>query len=60
MGDGGVVLDPNSNVASDAEEGRDIGEGHTLRPVMDLGNLRIIRDVAFIIAFVSEDGDFLG
>jgi hypothetical protein len=58
LGNGGIVLNLDAHVASDAEEGADVGEGLTLGLVMDLGDLGVVRNVAFIIALVPKDGDF--
>jgi hypothetical protein len=58
LGDGGIVLDPDAHVAGDAEEGADVGEGLTLGPVTDLGDLGVVRNAAFIIALVPKDSDF--
>jgi hypothetical protein len=52
--DGGVTLDPDAHVARDAKKGADVGEVLAVGPVMDLGNLGIVRDVAFVVAFMSK------
>ena len=52
-----IVADPNMHKASEAQEGTDIGEGLAGGPVMNVCNLRLIRNMAFICAFVSEDCD---
>ena len=55
---GQVALDPDAHVASDTEKGTDVGEVLAVGPVPDLGNLGVIRDVPFIVAFVSKDDNF--
>jgi hypothetical protein len=58
VGDGGVILDSDAHVASNAEEGANIGEGLTLGPVVDLSDLGVIRNAAFVVALVSKDSNF--
>jgi hypothetical protein len=56
--DGGVTLDLDAHVACDAKKGADIGEVLAFGPVTNPGHLGVIRDVAVIVAFVSENDDF--
>jgi hypothetical protein len=58
VGNGGVILDPDAHVASNAEEGMNVGEGLTLGPVIDLSDLGVVRNAAFVVALVSEDSNF--
>ena len=56
--DGQVALDPDVHVASNAEKGADVGEVLAIRPVPDLGNLGVVGDAPFIVAFVFKDNNF--
>ena len=56
-GDGGIIFDPDAHVASDAEEGADVGKVLASRPVADFVDLGVVRDAAFVVALVSENGD---
>jgi hypothetical protein len=49
-----VTLDPDVHVAYDAKKGMDIGEVLAVGPVADLGNLGVVGDAAFVVAFVSK------
>jgi len=57
-GNGRIILDPDAHVASDAKEHADIGKVLAVGPVVDLVDLGVIGDVAFIIALVPENGNF--
>jgi hypothetical protein len=56
--DGRVTLDPYAHVAGDTKKGVDVGEVLAVGPVADLGNLGVVGDAAFVVAFVSEYDDF--
>ena len=45
-------------VAGNAKKGADVGEVLAIRLVSDLGNLGVVGDVPFIVAFVSKDDNF--
>ena len=53
-----VALDPDVHVAGNAEKGTDVGEVLAIGPVPDLGNLGVVGDAPFIVAFVSKDDNF--
>ena len=48
-----VVLDPDAHEAGGTKEGTYVGEGLAWRPIADLGNLRVIRNTAVVIALVT-------
>ncbi len=58
LGNGGIIFDPYSHVAGNAQEGADVREIFARRPVLDSRNLGVVGDVAFIIALVAKESDF--
>jgi len=46
------------HISSKAKKGVDIREVLAFRPISDLRDFGIVRDAAFVVAFVTEDCDF--
>jgi hypothetical protein len=59
VGDRGIVLDPYTHIACDAEKGADIGDILAWGPVADLGCLGVVRDATFVSTLVAQN-DHLG
>jgi hypothetical protein len=53
----GVVLDLEAYVPGKAKKSMDIGEGLAVRPVMNLGNLGVVGDVAVVVALMIQNDD---
>ena len=57
-GDCRIVLDPNSHVPGEAEEGANVREVLAVGPVADSGDLGVVGNAAVVSALVPEDDDF--
>jgi hypothetical protein len=53
-----IIVDPNPHEASGAKECLNIGECFVGGPVLDVHDLQIVRNVAFIVALVAQNYDF--
>jgi hypothetical protein len=53
-----VIVDPNPHEASGAKECSNIGEHFAGGPVPDACDLRIVGNVAFVVALVAQNYDF--
>jgi hypothetical protein len=58
VSNGRVVLGPDSHISSDTKEGANVAKVLAWWPVMDLGNLQVVGDVAFISTLVSKNNNF--
>jgi hypothetical protein len=56
-GDGGIVVDPNPHEASSPEKCSDVGEHFAGGPVLDVQDLWIVGDAAFVVALVAKNDD---
>ena len=56
-GNGRIIFDPDTHVTSNAKEGTDVRKVLTSWPVVDFVNLGVVRDAAFMVALVYENGD---